>query len=255
MSTETSARQPAGIPAGGQFAATLHAEPAVALALPHERRMTVTEHFMDRNAIQERRQRLQEQLDRLRRLQAAHSLRSVSATILTRFPGAATLRISEDPGGHHHYVPVSIADHDGALLKLNMPADGYDDKWMFEEMVQDGPDIRELVSDLDYRDDGWTEGIGFVHGTGKRQTKMIDIDLRAAVAAPDPFIAEEHNPRTRSLSEDEQTDLVEAANHGIGAIDDILDDPNNFDEHRQFEEKDELRNRVNALLTVRKRRD
>lgn len=32
--TENTARQPAGIPAGGQFAATAHAEPAVSLAPP-----------------------------------------------------------------------------------------------------------------------------------------------------------------------------------------------------------------------------
>ena len=143
-------------------------------------------------------------------------------------------------------MPVSLADKDGALLELSRD----DDEWMFEEMVQHGTDVRELVADLDHRDDAWAEGIGHVHGTGKRQSKMVDIDLEAALQAPDPFIAEEHNPRTRSLSEDEQEDLVEAASYGIIAIEDILEDPNSFDEHRQFEEKEALKDRVNTLLTV-----
>jgi hypothetical protein len=250
MTTDTAARQPKGIPVGGQFAATTHAEPAVDLSAPAGSPKTVTEHFMDRDSIANQSQRLYEQLDRMKRIQAAHSLRSVAATILARFPGATTLRISEDPDGHDPYVPLSIADADGGLLQLNMPAADYEDDWMFEQMVQDGPDIRELVADLDYRDDAWTEGIGFIHGTGRRQTKMIDIDLAAAVNAPDPFFVEEHNPRTRSLSEDEQADLAEAANYGIVAIEDILEDPNSFDEHRQFEEKEALKDRVNTLLTV-----
>ncbi|HAP90825.1 MAG TPA: hypothetical protein DIT15_05435 [Arthrobacter bacterium] len=127
-----------------------------------------------------------------------------------------------------------------------------DDGWVYEEMVQDGPNIRELVEDLDYQDDGWAEGIGPIHGTGRRQTKMIDIDLQAAVNAPDPVFPEENDPRTRSLSEDEQSDLVEAANHGFIAMEDILDDINSFDEHRQYHEMEDLKSRVTELLTVRK---
>lgn len=252
MTTDTAARQPKGVPVGGQFAATTHAEPSVDLTGPDDKAKTVTEHFMDRDAVAKQSQRLYEQLDRMKKIQAAHSLRSVAALVQARFPGAVTLRISEDPDGHDPYVPLSIADADGGLLQLNMPAADYDDEWMFEEMVQDGPDIRELVADLDYRHDDWAEGVGVIHGTGRRQTKMIDIDLQAALHAPDPFIAEEHNPRTRSLSEDDQADLVEAANHGMSTMEDILEDPNSFDEHRQFEELEDLKVRVNTLLTVTK---
>jgi hypothetical protein len=250
MTTDT-ARQPKGIPAGGQFAATAHSEPDVALAGRPEQPKSVMDRYLDREDVQNRRWRLQQQMERLEKIQAAHSLRSVSALLLARYPDAATLRIGEDPDGHDPYVPVSLADEDGALLELTRD----DDVWMFEEMVKHGPDVRGLVADLDYRSDDWAEGIGHVHGTGERQSKMIDIDLRAALQAPDPFIAEEHNPRTRSLSEDEQADLVEAANYGVTAIEDILEDPNSFDEHRQFEEKEALKDRVNTLLTVKKQAD
>lgn len=243
-------RQPKGIPAGGQFAATAHAEPTVELA-PTEPK-TVTDHYLDREAVFAKRRRLHEQLERMERIQAAHSLRSVAATVLARFPGAVTLRVGADEDGRDEYVPVSIANADGGLLQLNTPQADYDDEWMFEQMVQDGPDIRELVADLDFRDDKWTEGVGFTHGTGKRQRKTVDINLQAALNAPDPFIAEEHDPRTRTLSLDEQTDLVEAANHGLVAMEDILDDSNSFDEYRQFEVLENLKDRVNTLLTVTK---
>lgn len=244
-------RQPKGIPAGGQFAATAHAEPNLELA-PAEPR-TVTEHFLEREAVSAKRRRLHEQLERMERIQATHSLRSVAATVLARFPGAVTLRVGADEDGRDEYAPVSIANADGGLLQLNTPQADYDDEWMFEQMVQEGPEIRELVADLDFRDDIWTEGgVGFIHGTGKRQRKTVDINLQAALNAPDPFIAEEHDPRTRTLSLDEQTDLVEAANHGLMAMEDILDNGSSFDEHRQFEVLENLKDRVNTLLKVTK---
>ncbi|QOT19520.1 hypothetical protein [Paenarthrobacter sp. YJN-5] len=249
MTTDIS-RQPKGIPAGGQFAATAHAEPSLELVPANPK--TVTEHFLGREAIFAKRRRIHEQLERLERIQSAHSLRSVAATVLARFPGAATLRVGADEDGRDEYAPVSIANADGGLLQLNTTQADYDDEWMFEQMVQDGPDIRELVADLDFHDDSWTEGVGFIHGTGKRQRKTVDINLQAALNAPDPFIAEEHDPRTRTLSSDEQTDLVEAANHGVAAMEDVLEDNNSFDEHRQFEVLENLKDRVNTLLTVTK---
>lgn len=240
-------RQPQGIPTGGQFAATAHSESAV--VLERRERKTVTDHFLDRESILGRRQRLEEQMVRIKQLQAAHSLRSAAATTLARFPGAATLRVAvqDDTGS---YSPISIANADGGLLELNT---SYNDPWIAQPMVYDGPNIRDLVEDLDPDDDSWTEGVGFVHGRGTRKT--VDINLQAAVNAPDPFIAEEHDPRTRTLSLDEQTDLVEAANHGIIAMEDILEDNNSFDEHRQFEVLENLKDRVDTLLKVTTKED
>jgi hypothetical protein len=246
-------RQPQGIPIGGQFAATTHSEAAVQLAVPEQK--SVTEHFLDRETILARRQRLNEQIVRMQQVQAAHSLRSVAATVLARFPGAVTLRVSKDPETGASYEPKSIANADGGLLELNMPEADYDDAWMSEAMVEDGPQIRDLVADLDFNDDSWTEGIGFIHGRGRGQRKTVDINLQAAVNAPDPFIAEEHDPRTRTLSLDEQTDLVEAANHGVVALEDIIEDTGSFDEHRQYEVMENLKDRVNTLLTVTKQAD
>lgn len=46
MTTESTARQPKGIPAGGQFAATVHSEPGLALAAP-EANLAFTADFAD----------------------------------------------------------------------------------------------------------------------------------------------------------------------------------------------------------------
>lgn len=237
-------RQPQGIPIGGQFATTTHSEATVSLSGPE--RKTITDRYLERYDVQTRRQRLQDQVKRMEKVQAAHSLRSVAALITARFPGAATFRVAVDPDTES-YVPISIANADGGLLQLNTTIADYPSEWMSEAMVEDGPDIRELVADLDCSDDAWTEGTGFIHGRGRRKT--VDINLQAAVNAPDPFIAEEHDPRTRTLSLDEQTDLVEAANHGVAAMEDVLEG-NSFDEHRQHEALENLKDRVNTLLTV-----
>lgn len=237
-------RQPQGIPIGGQFAAATHAEATVSLSGPE--RKTITDRYLERYEVQARRQRLHKQLKRLEKVQAAHSLRSVAALIKARFPGAVTFRVAVD-ADTQSYIPISIANADGGLLQLKTTIADYPSEWMSEAMVEDGPDIRELVADLDCSDNAWTEGTGFIHGTGRRKT--VDINLQAALNAPDPFIAEEHDPRTRTLSLDEQTDLVEAANHGVVTMEDILEG-DSFDEHRQYEVLENVKDRVNTLLTV-----
>ncbi|WP_139187260.1 hypothetical protein [Pseudarthrobacter chlorophenolicus] len=50
--TETIIRQPAGIPAGGQFAPTAHAEANVTLQAPPEGKAPLGEYFVDAKALQ-----------------------------------------------------------------------------------------------------------------------------------------------------------------------------------------------------------
>lgn len=245
--TTTPNRQPQGIPVGGQFAATAHAEPSVDLAGQGPK--TVTDYFLERDEIRARRDRLHDQLENMDRLTQAHSVRGIGALTTARFPGAATLKIAENVDGENQYDVVAILDAKGNILEH---VDENDD-FIFEEMVQDGPNLQDLVWDLNLKDDSWAAGgVAAMTGSRKRDYKRADIDLAAAKNAPIPFIADEHDPRTRTLSLDEQTDLVEAANHGIVAIDDILEDNNSFDEHRQFEVMENLKERVNTLLTVTK---
>jgi hypothetical protein len=229
----------------GKFAAQHHNESSVTLEAPAPK--TVTEYFEDRDAIRARRERLYEQAANLDKLTQAHSLRGIGALAIARFPGADTLKIAENPEGESQFDVVAVLDAKGNVLQHV----DEDDNFIFEEMVQDGPNLQDLVWDLNLKDNSWAQGVAVVTGSGKREYKRADIDLAAAKEAPIPFIAEENSPYTRTLSEDDQRDLVEAASHGIVAIDDILEDPNSFDEHRQFQEMEDLKGRVNTLLTVK----
>jgi hypothetical protein len=80
---------------------------------------------------------------------------------------------------------------------------------------------------------------------------MADIDVAAARTAPIPFIESENNPRTRTLNEDEQADLVEVSNFGVVMIQDMLDE-GHYDDGKE-EVLESLRDRVNTLLTVTKK--
>ncbi|XAS69261.1 hypothetical protein V3C33_08430 [Micrococcaceae bacterium Sec5.7] len=61
MTTDTAARQPKGIPVGGQFAATAHAEPTVGLTDQGVTSpKTIADRYLERDAVQNRRRRLHE---------------------------------------------------------------------------------------------------------------------------------------------------------------------------------------------------
>lgn len=240
----TQSRVLPGIPSGGEFTAVGHSDNVPAIGVPAAK--TVTDFFLERNEVRARRERIQEQAIHMDELAQAYSVRGIGALAIARFPGAATLKIAENPDGENQFDVIAILDAKGNILHHV----DEDDEFVNEEMVQYGPNLQELVWDLNLRDDSWAAGVAVVTGSRKRDYKSADIDLAAAKNAPIPFIAAENNPRTRSLSEDEQADLVEAANHGMTVIEDILENPNSFDEHRQFEDLEGLKTRVNTLLTV-----
>lgn len=167
----------------------------------------------------------------------AHSARIAAATILARFPDAATLRIGENVDGESQYDPLAIRDAHGAV---NADAD-QDDEWLYVEMVHGGPNIQEIVWDLDPRNDRWAEGIATIdRGRMRYEGKHVDIDLRAALAAPLHQSAMQSSPFTRSFSEEEQRALVDVSIYGLRALEDSLeeaDDPKHRgkleDLHRQ----------------------
>ena len=243
--TTTQARVHAGVPSGGEFAATAHSDNVPVLGAPSQ---TGAEIFAGLDDIEARYRRLEQQKEALDKIRQAHSLRAAAATIRSNWPDAAVLRIEENQDGENQYDLVSLARADGSLIELSMD----DDAWGETAFYQDGDTLQGLIYALDMSDESWGAGIATFHGN-KRFSRMADIDLAAARTAPIPFIDSEADPRTRMLSLDEQTDLVEAANYGVGAIGDILDDNNSFDEHRQFEVLDNLKGRVNTILTVTKK--
>jgi hypothetical protein len=248
MTNNAQARVAPGVPSGGEFTAVGHSDNVPALDSWTPPAQSTAEIFAGLDDIDARFRRLEQQKDALDKIRQAHALRAAAATVQAMWSDAAVLRIEENQEGENQYDLVSIARADGSLIELSLD----DDEWGETDLYQNGQDLKSLIYALDMKDESWGDGIATFHGN-KRYTRMADINLAAARTAPIPFIESENNPRTRTLNEDEQADLVEAAYHGVVAIDDILENPNSFDEHRQFAELEDLKGRVNTLLTVTKK--
>lgn len=242
--TDNQPRQPQGVPVGGQFAAAAHTESDVVLPAPQ---LTLSRIVEERDTVRERRERLQEQLDRIDRLYQVHSVRALAAGILAEYPNATTMKVIENADGENQFDPSYILDADGVVIE-NV---NEDDDWIWKELLtQPGPNVQELVWDLNPRDDTWANGIGTVVSGGKWDYKAADIDLRAARNAPLPFVPEEHSPYTRSFTEDEQRDIVEVVGQGLIALDDRIDALDGQGEPARLKELEQLRNRVQPLMKV-----
>jgi hypothetical protein len=248
MTNTAQSRVQAGVPSGGEFAATAHSDNVPALDGWTPPAQSTAEIFAGLDDIDARFRRLEQQKDALDKIRQAHALRAAAATVQAMWSDAAVLRIEENQEGENQYDLVSIARADGSLIELALD----DDEWGETDLYQNGQDLKSLIYALDMKDESWGDGIATFHGS-KRYTRMADIDLAAARTAPIPFIESENNPRTRTFTEDEQADLVTAANYGVVQLEDVLEDPSTFDEHRQFEELEDLKDRVNVLLTVTKK--
>lgn len=150
---ETINRQPQGIPAGGQFAVTAHAEPGVTLApeVP----------AYDHEAQQERLTAISEKRQAMDRLQTEMDLLNVDAAIASvrkYFPEATELHIDHRRHGWtgellDDYEPKSLRDKDGNDITAEEP------KWFYRR--EPGSDGSEpLVSNH-----LWNIGRGFFgHG-------------------------------------------------------------------------------------------
>jgi hypothetical protein len=121
--TETTARQPAGIPAGGQFAATAHAEPQVSLADP-TRTPDAQRELLD--ALFEKRQ----EIHRLRSQMDLMTIDAAIGSVRRYFPTATRLHVDRARHGWtgerlDEYAPVSLRDKDGNDLTADEP------KWFY----------------------------------------------------------------------------------------------------------------------------
>lgn len=178
--TNVPTRQPQGIPVGGQFAATTHAEPQISLPVGSS---SAEDFVARRDAIRERRDEAHEQYEALDQLSQRLSVIGVAASIVAKYPNAATLRVAENQDGENSFDPISITAADGTVLE-HSDTDGGD--WAGHEMTHNGPTIQEFVWDLNPSDDRWAHKIGEITGGGKRDFKTVDIDLQAALKASLP---------------------------------------------------------------------
>lgn len=212
-------RQPKGIPTGGQFAGTNHNEAEVQLSAFAPK--TIEARVADRDALRERKQRLQDQIDILEDQHRAHSLKLASRMMLDKHPGATTLRIVENVDGENQFGPESLMAADGSVL-ANVDDD---DMWTYQEAAERGPDLNELIWSVPVHGRGaqtWASGIA----DRKEQEggyQVYDIDLQAALHTPIPQDETERYASSRTLSKDEQALLVKSAEAHVSSLDEQID--------------------------------
>jgi hypothetical protein len=171
-----------------------------------------------RDLSKERFERLSDQQHDLDKLLQAQSVRFLAGALLEKYPDAAVLRIRENEDGENNYEPVSVIGSDGKVI------DGTDtdDDWKDDIDGDNAPTVRDLVWDLDIRNDAWAEGFGTFSGKRNRDFRTVDIDLAVARNAPLPRSPETADPYQRTFTEEEQKALVDAAYEGVSEMNDKL---------------------------------
>ena len=213
MTTEPN-RQPEGIPTGGQFATKVKSDDVPALVLPAGEAV-LRGLLSDRDAVRERRERLADQKAALDHQASRMAVRGLAATLLSRYPTAATLVIAENQSENGCYDAVSLKTADGTVL-----ADDADEVWLGDTAVN-GTEIQEFVWDLELDNDRWMDGIA-TNTTRKHDFKSAEIDLYAAATTPVPSDPELTDATKRALTANEQEALVETARAGVRELEDQL---------------------------------
>jgi hypothetical protein len=211
MTTEPN-RQPEGIPTGGQFATKVKSDdvPHLSTAAGEAVLMGL---LADRDLVRERRERINEQKLALDLQASRYSARGLAATLLAKYPDAATLVIGENENENGCYEALSLKAADGTVLK-----DDADEDWLGEAAVN-GTEIQELIWDLELDNDRWMAGIA-TNTTRKHDFKRAEINLHAAANTTVAWVEELEDIERRPLTEDEQAILVDTARAGIRELED-----------------------------------
>lgn len=183
--THIPARQPEGVPTGGQFAAMTKSEaPGVSLTAASEPDITAMAEALDELRVGwGRRADLPtatgEHLDRTMQ----HSSVQLAAAVVRRnYPGARALVIRENQDGEDQYDMHRVLDEDGNDIEST--AD--DSTWIYEEIDGEGSSsLGELSWVINVQDDTWAGGIAEIHES-KYYGKVATIDIDAAIAKPAP---------------------------------------------------------------------
>ena len=178
--TNNPARQPAGIPAGGQYAPTIKPE-ATGVTLK------ATEGYPDISSIEAAREELKDkwlegpQGDSFLAVDAQYqraSIQLAAAAILRDYPGAETLVMWENADGERQYDMKAIRDADG----LDIVDSSDNDNWTRDEVGgANSAQLDELGWAIDLGNDNWADGIASVT-SDIRDGKTAIVNLRAAAS-------------------------------------------------------------------------
>lgn len=207
------ARQPEGIPTGGQFAATTHAEPALTL---QSEVAPAAAFYANRDIIRERRDRVQEQAARLERLAQAYAVKGLATEVMSRYPKATSMALVQKRDNDHQYDVIDLRGADGKVI---VHVDNSDDWIHHYDQESNGSSLQEMADDLNTRDDRWADGIARISIDNWRG-KVASINLQAALESPLPEASTEDDPYTRAFNLDEQQVLIDTAKMGLEELDD-----------------------------------
>lgn len=207
--TGTITRQPQGIPVGGQFAAAPHADPGVTLrpaGIGYNTAIAAWEDAETARLVLERR------ASRVNNLRQSHAIRALAVTIKSLDPRARSFTFIDYGGGVMEFQGFRGAD--GTQLGGQEFQDG--------EFYPGGPTLQELTQTL--KEHGSWNDQATVEDTFEPDCHRFTVDIEAVLSAPEPYDGLEASPRTRSLSEDEQDILIEAAFQALPHLEDDVED-------------------------------
>lgn len=241
MTVNMQNRQPAGRPVGGEYAPTVHAEPGVALSPAAPAGPSSVELLVERDAIRARMDRVWEADAALALPHQIASLKAAAAALREQHPTAKHLVLRSNLDGENQADPWQLLAADGTVLE---DADD-DDSWVYETVGDDnGPEVGELLLTLPDRYPYWADGIADV--SSARSETQYRVDLDKAIAAPTP--AGDRDPRTRILTTEEQSALVDAAQLAIDDLDDRINERYMDYEPADLERMREQRDRLEQII-------
>lgn len=180
--TTNPARQPAGVPVGGQFATATKSEATGVVLKPElfSDAWTREQRLARRDEIQETLLEAEDaespEMQQLDRVYQHASMQLAAAAILKDFPGAETVVLRENEDGENQYDLLAVRDADGNEL-----AGRDDDDWTRNEIdKENSPQLNELCWALNPKDDRWADGIGRIT-RDRYNGKTAEINLAAAV--------------------------------------------------------------------------
>lgn len=204
----TTKRQPPGIPVGGQFAATAHAEPELSLSAD----MTSAA-----GAARSRRQARLDQMDELAHSIAVDSAITIAAHTRAMFPAAQRVILMAQNFDHSTSEPYEVRDGEDNILVSRMYRTNED----YNAWVGDSDDegaLELLVADVEDHG-GRLDGIlsERTAAPGRYQTRELDIDKALALGAA-AAEAEDNEPPADMGPEEIREWITGQANHHISPV-------------------------------------
>lgn len=158
-----------------------------------------------------------------------------AALVLEKFPQAETLHLRREMDPDLGFMEAyAVSGPDGNLAQL-LGAE------KFETGSGGAMELEDIVGSLRADQVEWAKGIA---SPGTYQGDF-DVDLKAALVKPAPVFEEMKDPKTRLLSGQEQSDLVEAAYYGLSEVEDAVEAAEN---NSQASHAQELLDRLQATL-------